>query len=50
MLRSGFNDVNSIYKVNINTVAPRVSLRFMGHKHRTFEYFQRLIDEGKFLK
>ena len=43
-------NLSSFHKVNINTVAPRVSLRFMGHKHRTFEDFQRLIDEGKFLK
>lgn len=43
-------NLSSFHKVNIKSVAPRVSLRFMGHKHRTFEDFQRLIDEGKFLK
>ena len=43
-------NLSSWHRVNIKTVAPRVSLRFMGHKNQTFEHFQKLIDEGKFLK
>ena len=43
-------NLSSWHRVNIKTEAPRLSLRFMGHKKHSFDYIQQLIDEDRFLK